>query len=93
MSGYTAEFTCDRENVQMEETEAPWPVPPGWMTTDEVAAMAQCSADTVIRAIKSGKIVHTKVTGGGTWLINYREGEKWAKGYKPYATLRKAVDP
>ncbi|MGH7743482.1 MAG: helix-turn-helix domain-containing protein [Candidatus Dormibacteria bacterium] len=61
----------------------------GWLTTDEVAMIAGCSKETVIRAIHAGAITITKRTGGNTWLINRDHGIHWAKNYKPYDSLRK----
>ena len=86
MSGYTAGFTCDRED-RMSTPNSDSPT--GWLTTDEVAEMAGCSADTVLRAIKADEIGEYRITGGRIYLIPAREGIRWANKYRPYGGLRK----
>lgn len=77
-----------------EDTEAPTMTaasnaPPGWLTTDEVALIARCSRETVVRAIHSGAIKDARQTSAGTWLINRDEGIQWAENYQPYEGLRR----
>lgn len=78
----------DTEEHMMPTAEHPT-APPGWLTTDEIALIAGCSADTVIRAIKLDAITDVRQTSAGTWLINRDEGIHWAKNYRPYEGLRK----
>lgn len=78
-----------------KDTEAPTmtapasSAPPGWLTTDEVADLARCSRETVVRAIHAKAIINVKQATGGMWLINRCEGIHWARNYLPYQGLRK----
>jgi excisionase family DNA binding protein len=63
--------------------------PPGWLTTDEVAELAKCSRETVVRAIHSKQLIDVRQGSGGAWLINRDEGIRWAREYLPYKGLRK----
>lgn len=80
----------DRDTEERTPMSAPLSnAPPGWLTTDEVASIAGCSPDTVIRAIKLRMITDARQTSAGTWLINRDEGIHWAENYRPYEGLRK----
>lgn len=62
--------------------------PIAWLTADEVAELAKCSRETVIRAIHSKAIPNARLTGGA-WIIPTREGTRWAEKYVPYQGLMK----
>lgn len=63
--------------------------PVGWLTTEEVAELARCSPETVVRAIHHRKINHVVRKTGGMWLINRDEGIEWAEKYQPYEGLKR----
>lgn len=80
-------MTTDTEAPTMTAAESN--APSGWLTTDEVAELARCSRETVVRAISSGAITNVRQTSGNAWLINRCEGIYWAENYLPYRGLRK----
>lgn len=80
----------EEPNHPLQWTDEPNPIyPAGWLTTDEVAAIAECSQSTVIRACQKGEITNVRRGSGGTWLIEGIAGSQWAQRYRPYDSLRK----
>jgi excisionase family DNA binding protein len=63
-------------------------VPAGWLTTDEIANLARCSRETVIRSAQAGEMVGAWKRGS-VWLIPRQVGIDWAANYVPYEGLRR----
>ena len=59
------------------------------LTTKEVATLTDppVSRHTVLREIRREKLAADK--GGGRWLVEPAEAERWAKTFRSYQGLRK----